>query len=137
MQVIISKLKEVSYARTTYRLNATSEQKLEDFQDPISWSSCTNILKRGDKIEIWAEDGTWYAEGIVSSVKTASVHIQFYTVAEFDKEDVEPDKPYYIKHRGRGGWAVIRRADNELIETGIQEKREAKEKCDKFNLTGE
>lgn len=131
--ILPSRLKRTEEVRLEYRIQAENHQDIEFFKKPEHWAHIAYMLKKGTKIELFADDGTWYAEGIVTSVKTAWAKVVFYLVVGLVAEtadDVpeEDDCPLYIKHRGRGGWAVIRKSDGEVLEGSIQTKEEAKSK---------
>lgn len=132
--IIPSKLKLAEHARNEFRITATSDQTIELFRNPVSWAHLAHLLKAGDKVEVFAEDRTWYAEGIVTSVKTAAATIQFYAHEQFDKaadQDKKDDgKPYYIKFAGQAKWRVIRKEDEEVMEGNIQTKEEALSKME-------
>lgn len=132
--IIPSKLKLAEHARNVYRITATSGQDIELFRDPVSWAHLAHLLKAGDKVEVFAEDRTWYAEGIVTSVKTAAATIEFYVVEQFGKAEPQGNKddgkPYYIKFAGQAKWRVIRKEDEEVMEGNIQTKEEALSKME-------
>lgn len=132
--IIPSKLKLAEHARNEFRITATSEQDIDLFRSPASWAHLAHLLKAGDKVEIFAENRTWYAEGIVTSVKTAAATVEFYAHEQFSKavgpDKKDDDKPYYVKFSRQAGWRVIRKEDGEVMEGNIQTKEEAQSKME-------
>lgn len=140
MHLIPSKMKSGEYVRNVFRVTASHDQDIDFFRPASAWAHVAEQLKRGDKVEIFSEDHTWYAEGIVTSVKIAAAKIEFYLIKIFDDPGVADSgdaKPFFTKHRGRAGWSVIRRSDGEVMESGLQTKGEAETKSEELNADGD
>jgi hypothetical protein len=131
--IIPSRLKLAEHARNTFRITADQGQTIDLFKQPAAWAHIAYQLKAGDKIEVFAADRTWYAEGIVTSVKQLAAKVEFFMYQQFG--DVEPEtkddgKPYFVKFRGQAKWSIIRKEDGEVMEGNIQTKEEAASKME-------
>lgn len=131
--IIPSKLKLAEHARNTFRIIADNGQTIDLFNSPAAYAHIAYQLKAGDKIEVFAADRTWYAEGVVTSVKQLAAKVEFFVHQHFgnvEPESKDDGKPYYIKFRGAAKWSVIRKEDGEVMEGNIQTKEEAASKME-------
>ncbi|WP_154905622.1 hypothetical protein [Klebsiella michiganensis] len=131
--IIPSRLKLAEHARNTFRIAAEEGQSIDMFKQPAAWAHIAYQLKAGDKIEVFAVDRTWYAEGIVTSVKQLAAKVEFVIHQQFgdvESETKEDGSPYFVKFRGQAKWSIIRREDGEVMEGNIQTKEEAASKME-------
>lgn len=140
MHILPTLIKPAEYTRTVFSVTATHGQTIEDFKDPEAWVHVTNILSKHDRIEVIAEDGTFFAEGIVTKVTKISAYIQFFTHIELSgsaEASVKKELAYSCEFAGPHKWRVIRTSDKEVVEKGIETKEDAQDKVDKLNESGE
>lgn len=131
--IIPSRLKLAEHARNTFRVTADQGQTIDLFKNPASWAHIAYQFKAGDKVEIFAADRTWYAEGVVTSVKQLAATVEFFVHQQFgdaDPETKDDGKAYFIKFRGQAKWSIIRKEDGEVMEANIQTKEEAASKME-------
>ncbi|WP_227136737.1 hypothetical protein [Kosakonia radicincitans] len=131
--IIPSRLKLAEHARNTFRVTADQGQTIDLFKNPAAWAHIAYQFKAGDKVEVFASDRTWYAEGIVTSVKQLAATVEFVVYQQFgvaEPETKDDGKPYYIKFAGPAKWRVIRKEDDEVMEGNIQTKEEAASKME-------
>lgn len=82
-------------------------------------------LRRGDVIEVFPKDGTWYAELLVRSVGKVEALTAAITVLEFSSADVSSGlEDFKVTHRGRAKWSVLQ--GSTVMVQGL-ETREAAE----------
>jgi hypothetical protein len=55
-------LKQADTVRNVYQVTAVAGTKPEDVLDPGYWKHVARVMRLGDKIEVLAADGSWYAE---------------------------------------------------------------------------
>lgn len=140
MHILPTLIKPAEYTRTVFSVTATHGQTIEDFKDPEAWVHVTNILSKHDRIEVIAEDGTFFAEGIVTKVTKISAHIHFFTHVELgnsSNKPIEKEQAYSCEFAGKHKWRIIRASDKEIVELGIETKEDAQAKVDKLNESGE
>lgn len=111
----------------TYRLTPPSGVELDDVLKPECWAHITRNLIFGSKVEVFAADGTWYAEMIVRSVgKTEAVmgmlsHVKFGATVSPIVEDAQHE----IRMRGPRKWSIIRKSDGAVIKEDIDTREQA------------
>ncbi|HFT5239561.1 TPA: hypothetical protein ACGTP8_000294 [Yersinia enterocolitica] len=140
MKILPTLIKPSEYVRTVFSVTAKHGQSFEDFKDPDSWAHVANTLRKFDRVEIVAEDGAFFAEGIVTKVTKVSAHINFFTHVELSKSAdrlIEKEQPYTCEFAGKHKWRIIRSSDKEIVELGIETKEDAQAKVDKLNESGE
>ena len=117
-----------SHASRVYRHTAEHSEKPEDVSNPAYFAHVAKQLSFGDKIEVMAEDGSWYREVVVRATGLNEVitgllsHVDFSGPAETES----PDMPYEIKYRGpHRRYSIIRKSDGEAIRDDLQTKEAA------------
>lgn len=91
-----------------------------DVLDPVYWAHHSGKLSPWDKIEVRAEDGTWYQELIVIDSSRAWARVAPLTeVKRFTTQDVSLSQSaptgYEITHRGPRKWSVVRTKDRAVM----------------------
>lgn len=104
----------------------------KDILKSVYWTGVAAKLSQWDKICVRAEDGSYYAELIVTmAFKTDAVVRQIvYVELEALKEpgSVLTFKDYTVKFSGpQAKWCVIRRSDNKLLRDGLSSSAEAQQ----------
>ncbi|QKJ88017.1 hypothetical protein PMPD1_3084 [Paramixta manurensis] len=140
MKILPPSVNLAEYKRNVYKVEAKHGQTFEDFKEPDAWAHVAVQLKKFDKIELVAEDGSFYAEGVVLKVTKTSAHVHFHIHANLnEKSEPELKEPtYYAEFAGpHARWRVVRRADGEVVESGIESKDDALSLTEKLNIEGE
>lgn len=111
-------------AHVTHSATLTHETPYEAIFDPFFWSTVAKKIRIGDKIEIFAEDGTYYAEVIVVSCTAQWVKIK--TIIEKvnlvdNSEEPKEESGFEIKWRGpHKKFSVMK--DKVVLQDGIDDK---------------
>lgn len=139
MKILAPSINLAEYARNVWRVTALHGQSIDDFKDPESWAHVAFNFKRFDKVELIAEDGSFYAEGIVLKITKTSAAVKFYLCEDLNpsKEKPEEGAKFEAEWGGAAKWRIVRKSDGEIIETGIGSKEEALSLAAKFNKEGE
>ena len=58
-------MQPAEYKRNTWRVNVPADTDYKELFVPSFWANVAIKLVRGDVIEVFAEDGSWYAELLV------------------------------------------------------------------------
>lgn len=138
MKILPSSIKPAEYVRTVFVIAAKHGQEFEEFKNPEAWAHVASELKIHDKVEIIAEDGTFYAEGIVTGLTKTTVKIHFYqhiTLSAVVQQSKQ--SPYDIEFAGRHKWRIVRKSDEEIIQHGFDSKEAAQEEVNKLLAQGE
>jgi hypothetical protein len=119
--LIPTHLKAAEYARGHWRVVVPLDIEQLDALKPEYWAHVANIVKVGDKIELFAEDGSWYVETIALYVAKATVKLGAISGAVFSTELPKGfvTEDFEIKWSGpRALWRVIRLKDKSVVHTG-------------------
>lgn len=115
------------YSNNDHVVTIESTWTLDDVVKPIFWSSVWQKMRRYDKVSVRVDDGSWYAELLVTQVGTGYVFVQATAFIDFNAQapvrDAKVDAIEGFEIRERGPflkWCVIRKADSKVIA----------EKCD-------
>lgn len=119
---------ESSFVRTTFAATIPHDTPYEAIFDPMFWSNMARKMKIGDKIEVFAEDGSYYAELIVIAYAPQWVKVKETLPKVSLVDDIEAPEEvsgYEVKWRGPNGrWAVIKLPSTVLFANG-QTKEDA------------
>lgn len=118
----VSDLKRAHDVRNFHSVILEPGATLEDIQRPGFWAHVARRLHVRDRIEFWADDGTWFCEAVVRMVGNleAVVSIIPGSLAEFGKkvtaELVLDD--YRVRYVGmKRLWGVFRLVDGKDPQT--------------------
>ena len=118
-QLLMSRFKQAEFARNIWRIVPEHGTSTDDIIAPLYWSHVAAHLKPFDKIEVLAEDGSFYAELLVITVGHGAVRVAplFLRVLDgtFD-EQVSDFGEYEVRYKGpHWKWCVIRKADSQAV----------------------
>ncbi len=120
--------KQAEYARNVWRSTPAHGVAFEEILKPEYWTHIAKKVKRGDIIEAFAEDGSYYAELFVTNSAD-----QWVTVVQIGHMDLavkakikRPD--YEVKWRGdQALWSIIRTKDGQLMQDKLPTESQAEE----------
>lgn len=132
------RLRAAEFERTIYTATPEHGTVFEDMLKPQYWANVAYKFKPGDRIEITAENGDWFAELMVVAAARlwAKVAVLRYVElaeakltegqAASDLVGLDPVDDYEVKWSGPSvKWRVLRKADNHPLRDGFQTKDEA------------
>lgn len=122
-----TRLDPTEFRTATYFHDPVNGVTLEDIQQPAYWSHVARQLSPGSKIEVMAQDGSYYALLLVVTKGRAEVAVEVLFAKELDGMAVEEDDPAYIVEWKAPAlkWCVIRTADNEIVADKFPHKSHA------------
>lgn len=125
-------LQPAEYKRNVWIATAAKGVKPEDMTDPSYWANVAAKLKPWDKIEVRAEDGTWYQEFIVldasrvwARVRSLVGPVMLGTADISQTLANQVETQFEVLHRGPRGWSVIRKADRAVMAENLSIKGDA------------
>jgi len=124
------RIKDAEYARRIHRVDLPAGLKLQDLVPADFWGHVSGKFTRGDLIEVFAEDNSFYAELIVLDcsrlhAKTEVVLYQHIGATKGKAVKLEdPDFTFEFKGPQRK-WSVIRKKDKEIAKEGFADAAEA------------
>lgn len=122
---------QAEYAYLMYYVVSPSGVKLKDLQDPAYWCHVAQKFNPGTRIEVDAEDGSFYAKLKVTYCDRLSAHVVVLDYKELSNpiHNIQSDRElYHIRYNGpTAKWCVVRKADKVLLEKGMNTQDEAEE----------
>lgn len=121
------RLKEASAARNHWQIEVSANTHPEDLLEPPFWAHIAARLRVRDRVEVWAEDASWFAEVLIlDSARTWAKAKFIVQPTRLDRSVAESAKLagnalalYDIRHRGdKGQWSVVRKSDKALVHEG-------------------
>ena len=124
-----SGMKLAEYIRCVYAVTVDFGVTIEDVLRPEFWANVSTSLKVNDRIEVLAEDGTFYAELIVLDCSPTHAKVAILTHRNFssvETEKVESTPDYKVTWGGNTAkFRIIRVADNAVVHSGEATKQAA------------
>lgn len=96
----------------------------KDLLSPEHWAHVATQFRPRDRVEAWANDGTWMAEFVVLEAGRNWSRLYQLTEHRLTTADVAMTQasqldPYEIAHRGpHEKWSVIRKVDRAVVHSG-------------------
>ena len=115
------RIEPAEYRRTVYIATAHENTIPEDLLDPAYWAQVSATLKPWDRIDVRANDGTWYAEYLVLDAGRTYAKVQMLSSHALTTGDVAMSQltamsPYEVVYRGpHDMWSVIRKSDRAVV----------------------
>jgi hypothetical protein len=113
--------------RAVWQAFAPPECCPEDLLRPESWAHVARKVEPFSRIEVLAEDGTWWAEYMIllvgpNWVKVALMRQHDFRAVAVQASDPETLEVNYIPARK---WRVLRKSDGAVLREGLATKEEA------------
>lgn len=136
MKIIDPQFKPAEFCRTVWSATPESGTTLEMMGDPAYWTHVASKLRKGDRIEVTAADGTWFAEFYIKSANKVEAHVALMRKVELSKStakaETEDEPEYIVKHYGGGKWRVMRTEDKAILESDLPSKEKAQAWLDSY-----
>lgn len=118
-------LQEADYARPVYILKAKAGTTAEDYAQPETYAHVGGKLKPHTRLEILAEDNTWFATAIVLTVSPL-VRVEILSKHSFETDAAAVHEGYNAKWAGQHAkWRVVRKSDQNVMVDKLESKSEA------------
>lgn len=131
-------IREVEYVRTLWCVNVPAGHAPEDILAPGYWAHAATSMKGFDKLEVRAEDGSWYAEYLVLDCARTWAKIvpivgpirldggRLHKPPATSAEITAAMNDYEVKFRGPRLWSVVRISDGAVLK----ENEHQRETCE-------
>lgn len=116
------------FVNTDWTVTVEAGTSLEDVLNSAFFANVAAKMTPYDHIRVRVDTGEWYAELLV--LDCGRNWAKLFKLCEFklsrDEEPVEIDNQFAVKHLGpHKKFAVIRKADNEVLRDGFTNKQDA------------
>lgn len=126
------RLKGAEFERVIHTAHPALGHTLEHMLQPAYWAHVAPKLKPWNRIEVHAEDGTYYGELLVLACDRtwARMHVlQWHNLSTQDvslTEALQAEAGYEVKFTPNSRWCVIRKSDRQLMHKDAQTSDDAK-----------
>ena len=128
VRLIQARMAEAAQRRNVWFVTPEMGVGPEQITDPGYWNHVAAQLRQGDRIEVFPDDGTYYAELLVLFAEGSWAKVKALRVEKLT-ESIDPPKlveGYDIKHGGpQLKWRVIRIEDKAVVKEGLNTREEA------------
>lgn len=123
-RILDSQLIKDDFARNLWVAKPDRSISKDDMLKPTFWAHVVkNKLRRGDRIEVLAEDGTWFAELIVRAINGVEVVMGELRHVRFDGVSTRSAADYDTKWVSPAiGYRVTRTSDGVVVKEGLMSK---------------
>lgn len=122
-QMTSGRMKLAEHARNVHIVSVPAGVAFDEVSVPSYWAHVAHQIKPKDRLELWAEDRSWFADAIVVKASRLEVHIRKVAYLDMDAaaEPVAARKDGY--HVDFGGpvdmYRVIRNGDARIMTLGL------------------
>lgn len=126
--MISGRMKLAEFARSVHVATMPAGVDYEKALDPAFWAHVAQQIKSRDRIELWAEDGSWFADLIVVKAGRLETHVKELVKIDFDTPATiappasAPSTGYHVDYGGAVDlYRVIRDADSMVMTQGLSQ----------------
>lgn len=122
MKLTMNNMQEADFTRNIFAITPEQGTTLQDMLKPEYWAHVATKLRPNSRIEVVAEDSTWFAELFVVSVGRTWAQVSLLRFVELTESVVPaiPSAKFVIKWRGaKHKHCVMRVADNAVLHDGF------------------
>jgi len=127
MHLDANRMLQADFKRNQYRVTLADYTNMDSVLEPGFWSQVAMQLQQGDRIEVYKEDGTEWAELIVQYSDRVSAKVAFLSRVDLkpqSADEVDPD--YKVEWAGpHDKWRVVRLSDKEKVRIGEPSRERA------------
>lgn len=126
-----SRLKNAEYERTILVAAPGVGHTMEHMLSPAYWAHVAPKLKPWDRIEVRAEDGTYYAELLVLACDRTWARMHVLRWDDLSTQDVSlteaaaASTKFELAHSPNRRWHVIRKSDRQVMHENDQTRADA------------
>lgn len=127
----VDRLKSAEYERSVLVATPGAGHTREHMLQPGYWAHVSPKLKPYDKVEVRAEDGTYFAELLVLACDRTWARMYVLNWHDLSTQDVslteavEASSKFEVKHTPGLRWHVVRKSDRQIMMKDGQTKDEA------------
>lgn len=128
--ITMTNLASAEFIRNIHCATVPFGTKPEDLLKPEYWAHVCSEFKAWGRVEARAEDGTWFAEYLITEVgrtwaNMAMLSVKYLTTKDVAQSQAEASQttaalPYEVRWRGAAKWSVIRKSDNAVMKDGME-----------------
>lgn len=135
--LVPNRMQAAEHGRNIWLATAESAEHPEDFLRPTFWAHVAKNLQPFDHIELRTDDGTYWAEFLVTSCEKTWAKVQLLREAKISVSVEAPIDPEY-KAEWKGPhrkWCVLRIKDGSLVHEGLADRGAANQWLESYVRT--
>lgn len=124
-QLATNRIKQAEYVRNIWHVTPEQDVPFDTLLDPKYWAHVSAQFKPCDRIEVNAEDGSYFAELIILDAGRLFAKVQVLRKVELKAVVVSGaiSDEYEVKWAGPSAkWRVLRKADNAPLKEGFTDR---------------
>ncbi len=122
----MGRFSEAPIAHMRWAINLPHTHTLEDLMTPAYWANVVRRLRKGNIVEVRAEDHSFYAEYYVLEVAPSFAivkQINYQELHDGKKTGSMAKDKYFVKYMGPSwDWCAVRESDHEIVERNLGSK---------------
>jgi hypothetical protein len=128
-QLNTTRFKGSEYERTVWVVTVEEGVTSDDLERPDFWAHVANRMRPFDRIEVRADDGSYFAELLVIAVDRNWAKVKGLMFVQLNEEATgyaPGSADHIVKWRGpHRKWSVVRKSDNAVLKEECQTQAEA------------
>lgn len=125
-KLLPSRFKQAELVRNVWAIVPPAGTAFEEVLDRKYWSHVSTSLKPSDRVEVLAEDGSYFAELIVRATGPQWADVSVLRKCDLDAVSLADDSAVSVEWRGpHHRFCVVRTSDKQIIKGGFAEKADA------------
>lgn len=124
VRLMEGEMASAEYARAIYCVTAPAGAKPDDYLEGETYAHVVGRkLKQGDRLEVTAEDRTWFAEVMIVTVSGQMVQAEMLRKYDFAPIAGKEHEAYEVQWAGpRALWRVLRKTDRHVMVDKLESK---------------
>ena len=127
-KINVSRFREADYQRTVWQATAEQGMVPDDLLEPSRWSLVSPQMQPFHRVEVVADDGSWWAEYLVTDATKLWAKLRILQVVQLDeaaKSSSRQKDGFSVKYRGAKKWSVIRDSDKSVMKDMLDTREDA------------
>lgn len=126
-QLATNRIQLAEHMRNIWYVTPEPNTPLDALLEPKYWAHVSAKFRPRDRIEVDAEDGSYFAELIVADAGRLFAKVNLlrkYELTPVEMKEISPD--FEVRWAGpHAKWRVVRKSDRGLIKEGFENRQEA------------
>lgn len=111
-------IQHAAYARNEFRVTVPAKTDVSELLREDYWRTVAERFRAGDKLEVIADDLSFYAEYLVTAADRRWLRVKQIRMVGIEANEVRHEsesEEFDVLHRGPRGWSVKRKSDGTIM----------------------
>lgn len=119
-RLLQGQLQSTETARAHYIAKPDPTVTRADILRKAFWSHVARTLRPGDRIDVLADDSSWFMELVVRASNGTEAEVGELRYVTFDAIAARNPDDYEIAKKGPAKWRITRKIDNVVVKEGLE-----------------